>query len=88
MIDAEDRGKTAVYLRNEKAKELRAMLRRLVAYVTLIADGDESIIRSSGFDIRNEPTPKRKLEKPENLKVKRSDNKGIVELKWEPVNML
>jgi hypothetical protein len=56
-ISRDGGGKLAVAKTNTLRKVLENLLRKLASYVDRIADGDEKIILSSGFDTTKEPQP-------------------------------
>lgn len=78
-------GRAEVYNRNESAKELKAMLRTLADYVSLVAKGNGTLILSSGFDVRSEPEPAPPLTNPRGLEASRSSRSGEVTLDWTTV---
>lgn len=61
-------GKDLTGLRNTALNTLKNLTRQLAAYVDNVADGDGDIILSSGFEVRNLPSPVGYLSPPE-LKV-------------------
>jgi hypothetical protein len=75
----------AILRRNMKSDELKQLLRALSGYITMIAQGNGSIIVSSGFEIRRKSNPTGPLARPVNLKARRSDHTGRVKLQWTPV---
>ncbi|MCZ4409103.1 fibronectin type III domain-containing protein [Cryomorphaceae bacterium 1068] len=83
--EAEDGTKRDRVARDTVGKELKEMLRVLANYVAMVAAGDENIILSSGFDVRNEAEPAPPLTIPAALKALRSSHSGVVELDWDPV---
>jgi hypothetical protein len=56
-IDAQGGGKEATALMHQTEVELLDMLRKVGRYVDLVADGDEAIILSSGFNLSKQPAP-------------------------------
>jgi len=82
---AQFRDKRAVLYRNQAGNELKVMLRTLAAYVTMVAEGDASIIVSSGFEVRNESDPAPPLTVPVDLRATRNSHSGKVELDWASV---
>lgn len=62
-------------------KELIALLRKQAAYVTLIADGSDSVILSSGFHVMQQPSPKHLAE----FSVENGKNSGDVLVKHKAV---
>jgi hypothetical protein len=51
---AEDGGRIPVAEKKKRRQDLEAMLRKLGAYVMMIADGDRTLLISSGFDVEKE----------------------------------
>lgn len=66
-------------------EELLAMLKKLAKYVSYRADGNESIILSSGYGVRNQKTPITQISRPENLRVNRAERQGEIKLRWKTV---
>lgn len=75
LTAAQSRDKNDVAVKNEKRSELNDLLTSLAAYVNFAADGDRTILISSGFDLAKEgdTTP---LQKPENIQVEDGVNTG------------
>lgn len=82
---ATDGSLTAIANRDKVYDELQAMLRKLAAYVTLMAEGRGTAILSSGFDLRKKKQPLPPLTTPQDLRARRTDYEGRVALKWNPV---
>lgn len=68
------------------AEELKGMMRTLSNYVAMIAEGNGLVILSSGFKIRNQAIPAPPVAIPTSLLAQRSSYRGVVEVKWEPVD--
>lgn len=75
-VAAQDGGQTPVAIMHEKEKLADATLRKLALYVERIADGNESLILSSGFNVSSQPTPSNRPE----LQAVRGSNMGTVKL--------
>ena len=60
-IAAKDGGHTAVSLMHDAEKEVDAYFKKIVIYVDRIADGNETLILSSGFHTTKEPTAFQKV---------------------------
>jgi hypothetical protein len=56
-IAAQGGGKEATALMHQTEAELLDMLRKVGRYVDLLADGDDAIILSSGFNLSKQPAP-------------------------------
>jgi hypothetical protein len=73
------RTKGAVAARNQKRKELVALLEQLGTYVQTVADADEAnapaIIESAGFAVRKTPTRTARV-----FAVKQGPNSGVAEI--------
>src|SRR3569833_4432082 len=55
--NAKDGSKQQTSIKNDKRAALDATLKQLAAYVELVANDDETILLSSGFELVKEPTP-------------------------------
>ena len=75
-VAAQDGGHTAVSAMHDKEELSDETFRKLADYVDRIADGDETKILSSGFDITKQPAPVTKSE----LTVDDGANSGSVKL--------
>jgi hypothetical protein len=84
-LAAQFRDKRAVLYRNNAGTELKAMLRTLGAYVSMVAEGADAIIVSSGFEVRSQSDPTPPLTVPVKLSAVRNSHSGRVELDWESV---
>ena len=68
-----------------REKELDFMMNQWSAYVQNVSNGNPEIIRSSGFDIRNESKVVREVTQPQALKAIMSPYPGQAVLKWKAV---
>lgn len=75
LVKAQTGNRVDVADKNAKRETLIDVLRRLGTYVNLIANGDRTVLLSSGFDISKEPQPV-VISKPENLKVENGISSG------------
>ena len=66
-----------------KAAQLDALLAHEADYVNSTANGDEVKIESSGFSVKNPPTPIGALDMVTNLSVAPSQHQGSANLKWK-----
>lgn len=64
-----DGGRNNTTLRNMAMRTVRDMTMQLVAYVNNVGNGDEAVLLSSGFPLRDLPGPVGKLPPPEDCKV-------------------
>lgn len=78
---ARDGSHVAVSFMHQCEDETDALFRKLVDYVSRIADGDESKILSSGFQVSKEPAPRQKAE----FTVKEGEKPGTVVLRRQAV---
>lgn len=91
--DLEDKNNAAkngdhekIVLRNEAADVLDDLMVRLSLYVSNTAQGSESIILSSGFEVRKPGEPVGLPAKPENFRADMGPLPGSVEMRWTPVH--
>ena len=77
LSEAASRDRNKVALKNQLRKQLNAMLNQLGTYVNMIADGDVTMIISSGFPLSKLPQP-RYISAPQNLTVKQGQNPGTL----------
>lgn len=82
---AAERGRSDFLAKNVALTQLRRQLKRLSAYVSLVADGDASIILSSGFGVRKKASRVGELNRPNKLRNRLTRTTGRVELDWEVI---
>lgn len=80
-IDALNGGREAAALLRQKVAEWDDMMRKEANYVDRIADGDEVIILSAGFDLEKQPAPAVRSE----FSVELGEKSGSVELHRQAV---
>ncbi|MGE5109191.1 MAG: hypothetical protein ACM3H8_16755 [Sphingobacteriales bacterium] len=73
-----------IAFKNQKRQELVDLLRSLAAYVNFAANGDESVLLDSGFDVSKDPGTIT-ITKPENLQVVNGNNPGVLMLSVDSV---
>jgi hypothetical protein len=75
LTAAQSRDKNDVAVKNQKRGELTVLLIQLASSVMAVANGDKTMLISSGFDLakEGETTP---LQKPENIQVVEGINPG------------
>lgn len=77
--------KTAMSIRNDVYQELANMLRTLGQYVSMMAQGRESVIISSGFEVKSTSRSPGRVTAPTDLEGKRSETAGEINLTWNAV---
>ena len=82
---AMDGGKSKTAAMRVKEKLLDDQLTQLGKYVDAIANGDESIILSSGMDAEADRTAPQIPDAPAHLSAEGGSAEGVVELKWRTV---
>lgn len=80
-----ERGRSDFLAKQVALAELQRQMKRLAAYVSLVADGDEVIILSSGFGVRKKASPVVKLNIPQRLISRLTRTSGRVEMDWEVI---
>jgi len=85
LVKMEDGTKQDTANKKKVREELEDTMQQLALYVQGASGGDEAIILSSGFDVNRKPAPVGPLAKPTNLKVKVGENKGSLDITWNPV---
>lgn len=79
LIKAGSGNRSDIAFKNQKRRELVAILVSLAQYVTFVANGDESILYSSGFEISKTPGTII-ITRPENLQVINGNNTGELQI--------
>lgn len=77
--------KTSITIRNGVYEEMVNMLKSLAKYVSMAADGNETAIVSSGFEVRSNRTAPGTVTRPGDLVVTRSESEGEVKATWKKV---
>ena len=72
--------------KNNSRKLLENMLSTAALQVQEISGGDESIIVSSGFDVKRKPMPVGLLDRPENVQANPGPTRGSMEISWDVVD--
>jgi hypothetical protein len=72
--------------KNQAREDLEKILRSLAWKIQEISDGDETIIRSSGFEINRTPSPVGVLEQPISVIVKQGPNSRSLLVSWNSVD--
>ena len=75
LIKASTGNRSDIAAKNEKREALTGLLRSLSTYVNLTANGDATMLLSSGFDVSKDREPV-VITKPENLKVENGNSSG------------
>ncbi len=69
LSGAKTKDRTMVAIKNIKREALIAVLRNVAAYVSFTANGNRSVITSSGFDISKEGKTPQTMSAPKNFKI-------------------
>ena len=77
--------RVAIANRNMVYSQLESSLRKLATYVSLMANGSESAILSSGFEVRKSKEPLPPVTRPVHFSAKRMERQGEIKLKWKKV---
>ena len=80
-----DKSLTAKAEQRTKNEELNSLIRQLRDYVNGVANGDEDLVLSSGFEASKVPAPIGPLPQVEDVKGKGGDGDGSVFLRWKSV---
>jgi len=75
----------AIASRNLLEKRIDDAIRRAAAFVSHESNGDESLIRAAGFELRKKNNKPSELTKPEGLRIERTENSGQLKLNWKPI---
>jgi len=69
-------------LRDDLVLEVRDMLRVQASYVRTVANGNGTILASSGFALRRQPEPIEVVDIPQNVKAKSTYEEGALKVTW------
>lgn len=75
-------GKQDYLIRNERMRELRAMIKELGGYVQAVSNGDPEKIALAGFAVKANSEPVGPMPAPKNLIVRITDMPGELEVRW------
>jgi len=84
-IAARSASKLATSTQKDKLTTLHGLLMQEASYVQTTSNGDATKIDSSGFTVRNTPSPIGVLPAPSDLELNANVNPGSMGLKWSPV---
>lgn len=70
---------------HDEREQLTRLLEEEAAYVQVLSDGDEAIILSSGYDVRQKPVPLGMLPATQNMLVFEGSGDGEVIATWNPL---
>jgi hypothetical protein len=87
-LEAVNRGKDQIKLKNLAREELKAALRAIAAFVESVANNDEGIITRAGFDIRKrgELSAENKVDKPEDVTIISTEVRGTVKVSSKKID--
>ncbi len=77
--------KRSIQERDQKQAIVLDLVRQLAVYVTLIGNGDGTILSSSGFELRRLPEPMPPLLRPLSFVANRGMHEGTADLEWKSV---
>lgn len=83
--ESRGRDKVKVALMRIKQKELLNLIGSLAGYVQSVSGGDETIILSSGFDVRKAPQPLGPVTAPKDLEVLQGSVSNALLARWKSV---
>lgn len=86
IMEAANGDREKIALRNKAERVLDDRMLRLSLYVSNVAQGDEAIILSSGFQARRTPEPIGQPAQPQNLRIESGPVPGSLLLRWGAVN--
>jgi len=72
-------------LKNQARAALIGVLKQIAAHVQTLSEGDETIIRSCGYDVNKKWSKVGPLSKPVNFRLKQGSNKGSIYLVCDPI---
>ena len=78
-------GKQDYLVRNERVKDLRAVLKVFAGYVQAVSNGDPEIIAAAAFETRKQPVPPALPTAPQNLRVRITTLPGVLRARWDGV---
>ncbi|MBK7554129.1 MAG: fibronectin type III domain-containing protein [Flavobacteriales bacterium] len=84
--DAQFGSQASKAARNALTKEVRAVLTKTGNYVRATANGDATILTTSGFEMSKIPEPVGLPDAPENLKVLMGPLSGQTDVRWKRVH--
>ena len=84
--NATDGSKASKAARNALVLEVRAMLRRVADYVRMVANGDEAMLTTTGFEMAKQPAPVGVPGVAKDMQARMTNSKGGLELRWRSVH--
>lgn len=84
-LDAGDRGRRAIFRRDQAEEVISEMITRLVGYVNAVSAGNTSKILSAGFNVAKRPEPISQLAEPRIARAKSSPLPNQLNLRWSRV---
>ncbi len=85
LREAEDRGRRAMFRKQQAVEVMDSYLTRLAGYANSVALGDAGKLLNSGFELVKRPEPISDLSRPQGLRTIRSAYPGVVDLLWQRV---
>lgn len=85
VAKSEDRGKNIIAQKNSSRNDVENLLSSLGLKVQDFSQGDELVIRNSGFDLRQKSVPVGELDPPENVMAAPGTRTGTIYVSWNVV---
>lgn len=84
-LHAVDRGRRALFRRDQAEGVIAEMITRLAGYVNAVSAGDKMMILTAGFDVAKRPEPISQLAEPRIARAKSSPLPNQLNLRWSRV---
>ncbi len=81
----EGASKLEFHLKKRNLETVAAMIKSLAAYVSIVAQGDASIVLAAGFEQRRTSSPINSLERPQRPRAKSGYSPRTIDVRWVPV---
>ena len=85
ITNATGGGRLAHALKDTATTKLSNLLKIMGAYVSAVAEGDETMVLGAGFELRHRSTRIGTLERPTGVRASTFSKPGQIALKWKPV---
>lgn len=72
-------------LKQKHLDEMSALIKSMAAYVSIVAQGDNTIVLAAGFEQRKSSAPINKLSAPQGLRSSTGAMNGSIKVRWKPV---
>lgn len=85
IVEAQEGSRQSKLHRDDLVAQARAHLRILADYVRMVAQGDATVLASSGFELAKAPGPPQPMGRPALRGARMTGRHGEVELRWSGV---